>query len=472
MAGHIYCESRILTDFFKLTKWEDKKMDGNANGKESQKEGGGPAAPEGGHVANSGGDSPSGKESQKEGGGPAAPEGGHVANSGGDGPSLIYLGFYIFLTVVGLGLLGLGINVAISAEHISEELLYDAAFAIGGALAAYGINNFFRERVKKHELRKWEDEIIARLSRAKVELKERESFSPVMAHIDRYAHDEVYRSSVHELLASLDRAINAARIRWREAYELLCACPGFHTAWDLYFVLECDINEVAETTKKTQDAINKLSGKEHIGKSTGMEESQSEGDEKTKAAAAEALRSIKAAVARRDESYNDIPSLQTLTDDNNQEIKNDLPRFWVLFDIATNDIRKAYLEIKNLAEDKSEESDKNLNYALRKSNACKTLGAGLERIRNCILIHDDKDTNVGATKGRNTIISEADLEELVKTAKALERGEEKTGRAKFLPASFGVMIRDMDATLKTLDPTLEILKKESLERNNTRASQY
>lgn len=266
--------------------------------------------------------------------------------------------------------------------------------------------------------------------------------------IRRISHHFVQESRAMETAIVADRSLKAALARWDSAFSPLAGCPEFHSAWELYFVMHDDIVKSSGEIGELKNILRGLEGQNNQNDKGGHEgQNKEDGKECAKSArrrARESLRSIKTAVERRNEAFEKIPSLETLQSGQSKGNGNSIPnlgKFWELFRIITTDLRNAYHTVYIVDAGLSAHPVNDVQVGT------KTVGACLERIRNSInTLAGSALVGVEAGEG-NTIIGDEDLEDLIKMAIKIEMGADSSIRGSsvvaILPASFGVMIRDL-----------------------------
>ena len=304
---------------------------------------------------------------------------------------------------------------------------------------------------------------------------------PLATHLEKY-HEWKNNSGRRNPGATaklLEKSANAAQQRWTESFELLSSCPEFHGAWDLFLVLRQDINDTAQGASAL---VASLSGSDKEESNQGIKRIASNIDESDCHHLKTALRNLEAGLRRRDESFVEIPSLQTLFSSSNEDnvagsnLFGALSNFWPLFHIASTDIRMAYfrlLELWETCETSKTRSSVTLD-EVRLVN--RTMLAALERIRNCLALlkktgeqlakPQQNDAHEEKEKIGNTVISPEDRNILVTEAKILEgadtsnvAGNSEKLYLKVLPSNFGVMIRDIHTACTALEQIIENCEK-------------
>jgi len=341
----------------------------------------------------------------------------------------------------GLVIVVLILQQAYAGGNIAFDLVYELGAAAAGGLFSWGV-------AKLKQAEEDEDRANALISSIVESWRGGGKSQPGWHKriLEEINANYVSKHKAVQILRVLERVVDASRERWNESFALLTQCPDFHYAWNSFFILRKDIASASDSAGE-------------LGKELGLEEGEKPkclldcagAGKKARRKAQAAWRPLKAAISRRDESFSDIPSLGTLalngSDGADSERRHwmKLARFWDLFKVVSADMRDAYIILYHIVEEKLDEEIQ------RDIGVCeKTLGACLERIRNCLLILADKSAGEkedfakeeDSNEEGNTTISEKDLKELVSKAKKLERGE-VIDQIQDLPASFGVMIRDL-----------------------------
>lgn len=356
--------------------------------------------------------------------------------------------------VLAVVILFFGLRIAHREGSITTDLFVDLGFSAAGALLAYAYNSLRKKQDDKTKANSVVSSIakhrrLASLGRGEGWHSE-DWHKDIIGEVQATSEYNVEKSGAKEIVEVLQRFIEASRTRWNEAFSLLAKCPEFHVAWNSFFVLQRDITGASKQVKDLIGELDQLSGHTSSGSSGENRKPSGKNFEKARGA----WRPLQAALNRRDEAFSDIPSLGTLavnggkgkevpSEDQSEQSPTSrehwerLARFWDLFKVVSTDMREAYLILYHIIEEKL------LDEIEYHTHLCqKTLGACLERVRNCILILGNyRDSDDPGTEG-NTTISDPALMKLVDDAKKLERGETIHG-IEVLPASFGVMIRDL-----------------------------
>ena len=353
--------------------------------------------------------------------------------------------------VLGLSLVVGGLLAAVINKDVSLGFLVDIGVGGGaGAAFTFALNRWQASRLRTER----DNEIIALIASYRSEADEetrakRAEGNAVLKQVSEFAYDQMRRSTARETLTTIGTILAEADRHWYSAFPALARCPDFNGAWDLYFVLRRNLSSAAHELRKFHRLLDQLENVAVANPERDFGSMQKEGTQQRSSpdSAVIAFRPLQAAIQRRDESSNEIPSLQTMAyggTGTDTDLQEKLAKFWHLFNIATIDMRQAYLLLYQINSKESFDIDRDIA-------ECKTtLGACLERVRNCLRIFGLLDASTELTEG-NTSISSEDLTLLVDHAKRIERGH-ITGNeyARLLPANFGVMIRDLDTAFQAL----------------------
>ena len=388
--------------------------------------------------------------------------------------------------------------ISYKRDDITQDFFVELMSALAGLILGLATQHFLHLISTKDEQKSKKEELIANFYEHLKEIESvkesesgKESEYPLAQHLKRY-HEwrnksgQAGRESPLVIAKLLERTTNAAQDRWTEAFNLLASCPEFHGAWDVFLVLRKDIKDSVQSTTKLVSEIGGNNGN-NDGAGHTNEINQSDWLHlKT------ALRNLESALHRRDESFIDIPSLQTMVsssrkDKDGPDLSTMLSEFWPLFNIASMDIRMAYLRLLTLYEKYEEKYEKKIDMNIEGGTwhdvklINRTMLAALERIRNCIVIlkngggsqesaNQDIESSLNDHYG-NTVISRKHRELLVRDAKKLEGGrtqdvdsDSKEIYRTVLPANFGVMIRDIDTACKVLEK-IKGVKEEDPDKN-------
>ena len=450
--------------------------------------------------------------------------------------------------LLGAVAIGFLLDQEVKADTV-YALIADALLTVAGALGAFA---YTLHEKRLHEIsadKEYSTIVGAMVASPGVLKKGSASRKNFKDQVDHYAVDKVRKSSLNERLTMVCGKLNSAVDRWHDAYKPLTQMRGISGARDVFFVLQADLyaakshaDELASIVKKLEgngdsDAPNGEQSANQGESNGGQSGNQGEGGKASKAEMAleskkahgqaiRASRAMAAALARRDESYVLIPSLQTLyprhkdngaaeqgqEDDANGGADHEkvarrlrkyqnISNFWDLFDVISADMHSAHVLLHDIVEGRAK-ADGIVGDVV---NARKHLGSCLERIRNSLLIlgwpprknssdgggdngSDKQGSTVISEEGRdpneessasnggkggnsrdeqgNTFISEKDLDALYEDAKAMESGNSE---ARELPSSYGVMIRDLHSALKALGG-LEALRQSQREEDETAAA--
>jgi len=358
---------------------------------------------------------------------------------------------------IGVSCLSLGVWASFNTEQITFDFLMDAVFAAGGATLTFAYSYFRARSREAEEIKQKQTDIKADLFDYQVNAIESGNSDGdffLKEHVEGFAYTQVSHSYAAEQVELITGNINAATSRLEEIFGPLSQCPEFDRAWDLYYVLQFDIRNASSNIKELRSIIHNLEGKKDIRKLDAADEDKEIQDIYEKAG--KSYRAIGAGLVRRNEAYVHVPSLETFKFSRTESRQIDseiddygkLSCFWILFNIATKDMRFSYFYIRQIIERVSKNPRDDFDAAK------KALGACLERLRNCVRILDQKvDSEQQGNQEGNTIISNEDLDSLVDCAKKIERGADVSGdsnKIDFLPASFGVMIRDLATAYRAL----------------------
>ena len=382
--------------------------------------------------------------------------------------------------------------VAFVGDDISPAFLVEVFSGVGGVLFGTGVQRYLHSLSAKDEQENKDKILVADLYEYLHGENGKKKAEYVLApHLKKY-HEWENTSGRHSPGSTaklLEKSANSALDRWNESFELLASCPEFHSAWDLFLVLRKDIQD---TVQGSSDLVSSLFSYDEEKADGGIRRTGSDIDESDRPYLRTALRNLESGLRRRDESFVEIPSLQTMLEEDELHLKvsRRLADFWLLFHIVSTDIRMAYLRLLALWEIcEKENTECGVNSDdVRLVN--RTILGALERIRNCITILRNRgdlqeipeqatkspqdsgyeETEVAKTPGLeapgasqkdqvgNTMISWEGRKDLIREAKMLEGGDtlnegdemEKMYR-KILPANFGVMIRDIDTACEALE---------------------
>lgn len=329
---------------------------------------------------------------------------------------------------------------AVYARQIQINFLVEIGFSVGGFLVALAYAQLRRQQ----EQRNLANETIALIARFAAGNRGSQEERDVLDQIVKYAQDQVRRSPIKERTTTLKTLLQQMDTHWNEAFPSLAKCPGFDKAWDTYFALRRNITSAIDECRDLSRVVDELEGVVNGGE-TGSKLGYRNANIPDRAQ--RAWRPLQAAILRRDEAASAIPSLETLPfigekADNEGRLAN----FWHLFDVATTDMRQAYVVLFAVMERTARDQNDDIDLCQR------TLGACLERIRNCVLTLEFTQDDVSEASEGNTTISNKDLNDLVLMAKRIERGQ-VSERLRILPANIGVMIRDLDTAYKALQPS-------------------
>ena len=373
------------------------------------------------------------------------------------------LGFLlVFAGIVGIFSL-LFWSVGGGSEQVRDDFVRDFLFSAVGAATTFGVTLISAGEKAMRDRNIRTNEIIAHITSGVLKGKRNKGSEGdfdgprIVEQVVEFSHDRVRRSLSRELFAVTRTKLVAAQARWKDTFEKLAQCRDFHAAWNLYFVLHEDIRDSIKSMEELGEEIARLEGSTNKAKAAKenarVPGASHLGIEKLQ----KALRPLRAAIARRDESYALIPSLETFLGQqrtNGNEVAMDgsdwiatyrkLASFWALFDIISTDMRNAYRHLYEGIAEREGGSRQPHNVEFCRN----TLGACLERVRNALAIISNSISRGDAGNNavlsheddRNTIITQEDLKALVDHAKRIERGSDKS---EHVPANFGVMIRDL-----------------------------
>ena len=348
-------------------------------------------------------------------------------------------------------------------EAIRDDFVRDFLFSAVGAATTFGVTliSAGEKAIRDRNIRT--NEIIAhitsRVRRGKRDKGLDGDFDGprIFEQVVEFSHDRVRRSLSRELFASTRTKLVAAQAHWKDTFEKLAQCRDFHAAWSLYFVLQEDIRDSIKSMEELGEEIARLEGNGNEAKATQEKARITGANLQEIEKLQKVFRPLRAAIARRDESYALLPSLETFLGQqrtNGNELATSdidwmanyrtLASFWALFDIISTDMRNAYCHLYEAITEREGGTRRSHNVEFCRN----TLGACLERVRNALAIisnsvsHEDsgKSTASPLEDERNTIITREDLKALVDHAKKIERGSDKS---EHVPANFGVMIRDL-----------------------------
>ena len=372
-----------------------------------------------------------------------------------------------------LGIVGIFVLLFYSVGDVKvrDDFIRDFLFSAVGALTTLGVTLISAGEKVQRDRNIRTNEIIAQITPGR-DGKNGNQKSPeadfdcprVMKHVEEYSHDQVRRSPARELFTVTRTKLVAAQARWKDTFEKLAQSRDFHSAWDLYFVLSEDIRESINSVEELGNEIDRLEGDSDEVEDYRNKEKNSGAGRRETEKLHKALRPLRAAIARRDESYVLIPSLETFLgpgrSNGNHSGKSStdwmasyrtLASFWALFDIVSTDMRNAYRHLHEaiINQDSGVHPSHNVEFCRN------TLGACLERVRNSLAILGNGESTVERPGGKdlsdedegNTIITTLDLKRLVDNAKRIERGSDTS---EVVPATFGVMVRDLYTAYKQL----------------------
>ncbi len=323
-------------------------------------------------------------------------------------------------------------------ENISKNFLLDVGYAIGGAIIVWGVSSLRQNITKKDK----NNETIALVANHRAGNSEKGVDDNIFHQISGYSHDQVQKSGVKTTTTEVKVLLEGAHQNWLQTFNELSTLADFEAAWEVYFIMGANIRNALVKTEELDSNLNNLSG----GKSSGEANRGRPISEISETRAATdfviAVRALNAAISRRNESNKIMPSLQQLNSSNgyvseetssgtseaellkkeNKRLSDllkeryHISKFWYLFNIATTDMRQAYILIHKIDSGISQNTESDLRICRA------TLGACLERIRNCLRILEGP-VPPKEQEGDNTTIHEEDLKQLVKQAKQIERGE-------------------------------------------------